>query len=259
MVNEFNEKCQVPPQVFRFLKNDLRTLAKSAAYRFGGSHQQPRHSLTRLSVPMQFTLKPIAQNESKFTDRELIEAALGGEESGFVQLVQRYQDRLIGAIQNNVGCRVMAEDIVQDAFIKAFRSLASFRHDSHFYTWIFRIALNSRRRYISQAKDDLSLESINGEQLLVSTDERVSPVGVAESREDRKQVHDALDRLNAQQRTLLILRELNGFDYKTIAEILRVKKGTVRSRLFRARAELRNELAGYYYASTESDRSQMPR
>ena len=196
---------------------------------------------------MQSTLNTEFKAESPLSDNDLIESALRGDESGFVGLVDRYQPRLLGAVQNLVGCQAFAEDIVQVAFMKAFLHLASFRRDSGFYTWLYRIALNSRRGCRTTTDVAISLDS-NIESLQLSfTDRLESPSAVAQRHEDRKQVREALSRISHHHRTILMLREFEGLDYQSIGEILHIGLGTVRSRLSRARAELRHELDKYQF------------
>lgn len=182
------------------------------------------------------------------SDRDLIDVQLSGAENAFEQLVQRYQERLTFAILKIVGSREMAEDIVQDAFTKAFLHLPSFRGDCGFYTWLFRIALNSRRDYFRMSKGTVSLESIDDAFHPEGLSQRNSPSADAERLEDCNQVQEALSRLNTRNRTILVLRELEFLDYATISRTLQIPIGTVRSRLCRARAELRLELASYHDA-----------
>ena len=183
------------------------------------------------------------QEQPSVSDRELIDAALSGDESGFVELVHRYEYRLFHAMIRNVGCSALAEDIVQETFLKVFRYLHSFRGDSGFYTWIHRIALNSRRGIVGMAKNTVSIDSSVNTQQSARTSPRESPTAVAERHEDHEQVHQALARLSSKHRRILTLREFDGLDYQAIANTLHLGMGTVRSRLSRARKELRRELA----------------
>lgn len=190
---------------------------------------------------------PVQQNDSA-TDRELIEAARLGRQYGFEQLVDRYQHRLFIAIRNDVGCPNLAEDIVQEAFVRAFRFLDSFKQQSNFYTWIYRIAMNSRRDYIRNRGRTMSLETVGENSCQASSDTRESPSGRFERTEDQQQVRAALSRLSEHHRRILILREFEGCDYQSIADRMHLNKGTVRSRLARARAQLRKELTAYVNA-----------
>ena len=186
------------------------------------------------------------------SDRDLIDAARRGEQFGFEQLVERYQNRLFIAMRNDVGCPILAEDIVQEAFVRAFRFLDSFKCQSHFYTWLYRIALNSRRDYIRNRGKTVSLETVGENSCQDSSKPSDRPDNRFERAEDQQQVREALGRLEENHRTILILREFEGFDYQSIADTLHLNKGTVRSRLARARASLRKELTAYVSAKSVS-------
>ena len=173
-------------------------------------------------------------------DRELIDATLRGDSAAFGALVRRYQDRLLSAVFHVSGSRDEAEDVVQEAFVQAYLKLTSFAGGSSLYTWLYRIAFNtaiSRRRKrrggLEQARD------LGGSE---PTDE-TEP---AEDRLLRKEraavVQRALAQLPDDFRTVLVLREMEGCDYDTIAQILDLPIGTVRSRLHRARLQLKTEL-----------------
>jgi RNA polymerase sigma-70 factor (ECF subfamily) len=191
-----------------------------------------------------------SQQADHASDRELIEAAKRGDRSGFERLVHRYQERLFISVRNSVHCPILAEDIVQEAFLKAFQYLDSFKLQSEFYTWLYRIALNSRLTYFRRLKKTLSLETVEDESIPMQSQSWESPTGRMERDEQQNQVRDALARLEEHHRLILMLREFEEFDYQTIATILDVKIGTVRSRLARARARLRAELNAY-----EADRN----
>jgi RNA polymerase sigma-70 factor (ECF subfamily) len=182
---------------------------------------------------------------SERSDGELIDWALQGNQRGFEELTHRYQDRLFASIRRDVGCPILAEDIVQDAFVRAFTALASFRGGSAFYTWLYRIAMNSRRTYMRKCHATVALQHDwdGGSQLQKATPD--SPSDRIERDETRVQVRQALSRLDENHRRILILREFDGHDYQTIAQVLRVNMGTVRSRLARARSRLKKELTPY--------------
>lgn len=185
-------------------------------------------------------------------DRDLIDAARRGEQIGFERLVERYQNRLFVSMRNDVGCPILAEDIVQEAFVRAFRFLDSFKHNSNFYTWLYRIALNSRRDYTRNRGRMVSLEAVSESSRQVSSGIDDTPEHRFERSEDQQQVRQALGRLSEHHRRILILREFEGFDYQSIADLMHLKKGTVRSRLARARAQLRKELSRYVSAKPDS-------
>ncbi len=186
------------------------------------------------------------------SDRDLIDAARRGEQFGFEQLMERYQNRLFIAMRNDVGCPILAEDIVQEAFVRAFRFLDSFRCHSNFYTWLYRIALNSRRDYTRNRGRMVSLETVCESSRQVSSEFDDTPDNCVERTEEQQQVRNALARLAEPHRRILILREFEGFDYQSIADLLHLNKGTVRSRLARARAQLRKELTAYVSAKPVS-------
>jgi len=176
-------------------------------------------------------------------DFQFVEAALAGQKEAFGQLVERYQDRLIHAISRYLGSVEDAHDVAQDAFVQAYTRLASFRGEAAFYTWLYRIAFNlamtrvRRRRpmqSLDQAKDSLGNEPID----LGATAE----TGILRE-EQARVVHMALGQLDEEFRQVIVLRELEGCAYEQIAQILEIPVGTVRSRLYRARIQLRDLLA----------------
>lgn len=175
-------------------------------------------------------------------DFQLIDDALAGRPSAFGDLVLRYQDRLYNTLVHVTGSVDDARDLVQEAFVQALVKLSSFQRGSAFYTWLYRIALNlaiSRRR---RRKSTASLDEIRQ----ASGDEPVgrldAPADRLERQERAEQVQAALARLSEEHRSVLVLREIDGYCYEEIAEMLEVPVGTVRSRLHRARLMLRDEL-----------------
>jgi RNA polymerase sigma-70 factor, ECF subfamily len=177
-------------------------------------------------------------------DAQLINETLSGDTAAFGQLVTLYQDRLYNTLAHVLGSSEDAYDVVQDAFVQAFLKLESFHRESAFYTWLYRIAFNvaiSRRR---RQKPSLSVEQAKestGEEPL-SRDE--APGGRLEQQERVCQVQAALALLSEEHRTVLVLREMDGCCYESIGEILDLPVGTVRSRLHRARLQLRELLKG---------------
>jgi RNA polymerase sigma-70 factor (ECF subfamily) len=172
----------------------------------------------------------------------LIDDALAGNTAAFGQLVVKYQDRLYNTIAHVIGSTEEAYDVVQDALVLAFVKLESFQRESAFYTWLYRIAFNVAVSRSRRRKPMLSVDQareLSGEE----------PPGRAESPGDRleqqervSQVQAALATLSEEHRTVLVLREMDGCCYETISEILDLPVGTVRSRLHRARLQLREQL-----------------
>ena len=175
-------------------------------------------------------------------DARLIEYSLDGDSSAFGQLVRKYQDRLFNTIVHVVGLREEAEDVVQEAFVQAFVKLETFQGNSAFYTWLYRIAFNtaiSRRR---RKKVGVSLEQTREMTGSEPEDHGDAPGDRLERQERVGQVRQAMDALSEEHRSILVLREMEGCCYDTISDILELPIGTVRSRLHRARMQLREEL-----------------
>jgi RNA polymerase sigma-70 factor (ECF subfamily) len=175
-------------------------------------------------------------------ETQLIDEALQGDAGAFELLVHKHQDRLYNAVVHVVGCREEAKDVVQDAFVQAFVKLDRFQRNSTFYTWLYRIAFNNavsrRRRRRVEASVEQRREQAGGEP----PDHGDSP-GDRLLREERvSQVQAALAALSEEHRAVLVLREIEGCCYDTIAEILNLSVGTVRSRLHRARSQMREHL-----------------
>jgi RNA polymerase sigma-70 factor (ECF subfamily) len=175
-------------------------------------------------------------------DAQLIDEALAGNSASFGQLVRRYQDRLYNTMVHVVNSCEEAQDVCQEAFVQAFVKLETFQRSSAFYTWLYRIAFNvaiSRRR---RRKPTVSVEQsreMTGEEPI---DNHEPPHQRLEQAERVAQVQAALATLTEEHRSILILRELEGFAYETISELLDLPVGTVRSRLHRARLQLREQL-----------------
>jgi RNA polymerase sigma-70 factor (ECF subfamily) len=181
-------------------------------------------------------------NQQPTTDADLVEAALRGDRDAFGELVERYQDRLFNMLVRITGSHEDAADAAQDAFVQAYQKLATFRGASQFYTWLYRIAMNQalsrRRRRRPTASIDAGKDAVGDEPV----DAGESPEGCMLSRERAEHVQTALARLGEQHRKILVLREMEGCSYEAIADILQLPVGTVRSRLFRARMQLRDGL-----------------
>jgi RNA polymerase sigma-70 factor (ECF subfamily) len=179
---------------------------------------------------------------SRAIDADFIDQTLQGNTEAFGELVRKYQDRLYNVVVRIVGCRTEAEDIVQEAFVRAFVTLKSFRQDCAFFTWLYRLAVNLALTHMRQKRLAVSLEV--GCELGASEpiDQSASPMDKLMREERGPVINAALAELSEEYRTILVLREIEQFDYATIAEILRVKIGTVRSRLHRARMQMRKLL-----------------
>ncbi|MYN10427.1 RNA polymerase sigma factor RpoE [Pseudoduganella aquatica] len=175
------------------------------------------------------------------SDQLLVERVQAGERQAFDLLVAKYQRRLMRLVSRIVHDPAEAEDVVQETFIKAYRAIRRFRGDSAFYTWLYRIGINtaknflasqSRRTPTSTENDAEQAESFDsGEQLRdINT-----PESVLASQQIARTVNAAMDALPLDLRTAIVLREIEGLSYEEIADIMSCPIGTVRSRIFRAR------------------------
>jgi len=177
-------------------------------------------------------------------DRRLIAECLGGQRDAFGELVSRYQARLYNAALRLVQSPDDAADVVQDAFLSAFQALHTFKGDAEFFTWLYRIAFNTAISLKRKKRPTTSLETHKGETGIDPDDpsEYVKPGAAIERTEDEQQLSDAIARLSPEHREVLLLKDIEGLKYEDIAELLGVPIGTIRSRLHRARLELRDLL-----------------
>ncbi len=193
-------------------------------------------------------------------DQALISATRSGDRSAFGRLVVKYQDRLFNSIVQVLRQELDAQDVVQDAFVLAFTKLHSFQGNSSFYTWLFRIARNLAITRLRSRKSMVSLDAGTNEMSdqplrLAVVDEQPMPDERLQRNEEIRRLHQALGRLSDEHRSILVLRELEDLDYDAIAEILQIPVGTVRSRLHRARMQLREELERMMDPQDRSSRS----
>lgn len=176
-------------------------------------------------------------------DRRLIAECLGGRQDAFGVLVSRYQGRLYNAVIRLVAHPEDAADIVQDAFLNAYQGLHTFKGDAELFTWLYRIAFNAAISLKRKKRATVSLGA-GPEGGIDPTDpaEYVRPGAALERNEDEAQLQHAMSRLSQEHQEVLILKDIEGLKYEEIAEILGVPIGTIRSRLHRARLELRELL-----------------
>ena len=175
-------------------------------------------------------------------DATLIEETLAGDSEAFGSLVNRYQGRLYNSVMHMAGNAEDARDIVQDAFVQAFVRLESFRRASGFYTWLYRIAFNLTVSHHRRKKPAVSIERVRQSCGREPSEPGEGPEGHAKQKETCQKIRAAIAQLPEQQRWVVVLREIDGCDYQTIADILQLPIGTVRSRLCRARLALRDLL-----------------
>lgn len=181
------------------------------------------------------------------TDQELVRRVQAGDQTAFNLLVLKYQHRVLKLVGRFVNDAAEAEDVAQEAFLKAYRALASFRGDSAFYTWLYRIAINTAKNaLVSQRRRpvdfDLDLQDPEQYDRQAKLKEADTPEGVLLTDEIRAVVEEAMEQLPEDLRTAIVLRELEGLSYEEIAEAMDCPVGTVRSRIFRAREAIDKKL-----------------
>ena len=181
-------------------------------------------------------------------DRHLVERAQRGDKHAFELLVSKYQRRLLRLLSRYMRDQGEVEDVAQETFIKAYRALPSFRGDSAFYTWLYRIGINTAKNFLiasgrrvptATEHDVEEAEAFDeGEQLRdINT-----PESLLMSKEIAATVNAAMDDLPADMRSAIMLREIDGLSYEEIAAIMSCPIGTVRSRIFRAREDIAKKL-----------------
>lgn len=175
----------------------------------------------------------------QITDQVLVERAQQGDKKAFNLLVIRYQNRVAGLLTRYVA-RDDIPDLVQESFIKAYRSLGSFRGESAFYTWLYRIAVNTAKNHLTALgrrppKEDILAEDAESYDSGVHLREADTPENLVLSDELKRIVFDTIENLPDELKTAITLREIEGLSYEEIAEVMQCPVGTVRSRIFRAR------------------------
>lgn len=179
------------------------------------------------------------------SDQSLIDQTLAGRREAFGLLVERYQHRLFHGLLHALGSAEDAQDVAQDAFVNAFEKLASFKGQAAFYSWLFRIALNAgisakRKTRRMTASVDARREATGLEP--ADDDPSNEPSHAMHVSDRQRLVRQALSELSDEFRTALVLKEMDGMSYEEIATVVDVPLGTVRSRIHRARLELRAKL-----------------
>lgn len=182
------------------------------------------------------------QNRTEIPDVELIEAVLAGRESAFAALVDRYKDRVFRLLGRYCRDPVECEDLAQDVFLKVFRKLHTFQHESAFFTWLYRIAVNAATDHLSRASHR-RLRLVGDDAVLdAGSDRDDNPAAPLMQAELAAVTRSIVASLPEKFRTILVLREFEDLSYTEIAQVLQIQLGTVESRLFRARQRFREAL-----------------
>jgi len=173
-------------------------------------------------------------------DQELVERVQSGEKAAFDILVRKYEHKLANVISRYIHDPNEVLDVAQDAFIKAYRALPNFRGDSAFYTWLYRIAINTAKNHLVAAgrrppKDDIDAQEAEQFDAGTGLKEYATPERLALRSELAETIQEAIEALPEELRVAIVLRELEGLSYEEIASAMECPIGTVRSRIFRAR------------------------
>lgn len=189
--------------------------------------------------------------ENELSDEELVLQSQKGDLSAFDQLVRRYYPKIYGLVYNMTGNREDAEDVVQDVFVKAHAKLGSFRGKARFYTWVYRIAINStinfrkkRTRKAAMRLDDLNPD-VKQDQAFMRLFSGETPLRRVKLNELQKKLNAAIQTLSDKHKQAVILHDIQGLPHEEIAKIMKCSVGTVRSRLFYARRKLQEELTEF--------------
>lgn len=193
-------------------------------------------------------------------DADLVARVQQGDKRAFDLLVLKYQRKIIRLLSRMIREPSEVEDVAQEAFIKAYRALPQFRGDSAFYTWLYRIAINTARNWqaankrrpmgasVIETEDDETFDQID------NLTDISTPESLMASRQVVDTVNAAIDALPEDLRTAIVLREIEGLSYEDIAQTMNCPIGTVRSRIFRAREAIAAQLRPVLEAGTEQSR-----
>jgi len=215
------------------------------------------HAIQNVFDPDTNIRQPVRQSDQVEAERErmseaqvdqlLVERVQKGDKKAFDLLINKYQHRIISLVARYVADQTEALDVAQEAFIKAYRAIDRFRGDSAFYTWLYRIAINTAKNWLVAKKrrpPTSDIDAVEAEQY--DMDSRLKEQGTPENElmreEIRRTVYDTIAALPDDLRTAIILREMDGMSYEEIAVTMECPIGTVRSRIFRAREAIDEKL-----------------
>jgi RNA polymerase sigma-70 factor (ECF subfamily) len=198
----------------------------------------------------------VRETEAGAGERQLVAAARGGDHRAFEALVLKYQDRIYRLIQRLVNGSDVVDDLAQEVFIRAYRSLGDFKGESSLYTWLYKIALNlCRNHYRTQGRRPAHEELDEADGATGSVAAAGTPEEEAFQREFWEHLRRGLDELPAEQREAVVFCDLEGMSYEEMADVMGVPIGTVRSRIFRGRRALQGRLAAFHVGSGAVGRS----
>jgi len=201
-------------------------------------------SIENKSIPME--TKPV--NPERAIDQKLVEKAQKGDKRAFGILVEKYHKKLTRLLARMVRDQSEIEDIVQDSFIKAYRAINNFRGDSAFYTWLYRIGINTAKNHLvslgrrPKAMNDVEIEDVENFEDGQELRNVETPENSMMTKEIVATVNDTIESLPDELKEAISLREMDGLSYEEIAELMQCPIGTVRSRIFRAREAIADKL-----------------
>jgi RNA polymerase sigma-70 factor, ECF subfamily len=187
-------------------------------------------------------------NPNREIDAKIVEAIRAGDAGAYRELVEKYQSRIYAMICGMVRDREEAHDLTQDAFVKAFKNLDRFRLEASFYTWLYRIASNVSIDWLRKQKRrkhdefDESRAARDSAGMIDPIYQKQSPGKELERSQLKDRIFDAMETLSPEHRQIVLLREVEGYSYSEIAEVMGIPEGTVMSRLFYARRKLQGLL-----------------
>ena len=187
---------------------------------------------------------------TEYSDHQLVERVKQGDQKAFELLVYKYERKIERLVSRMVRDSDAVADIVQETFIKAYRALPNFRGEAQFYTWLYRIAVNTAKKFLLEEKrSPIYKDTINKDDETFSAEDRLidieTPETVLAARQISEAVNSAIEALPEELRQSITLREIEGLSYEEIAEAMGCPVGTVRSRIFRAREAIAKKLRPY--------------
>lgn len=208
---------------------------------------QYAHSATNVAVSQRKAEVECARMSEAQVDQLLVEQVQKGDKRAFDLLISKYQHRIVSLVTRYVNDHAEALDVAQEAFIKAYRAIGNFRGESAFYTWLYRIAINTAKNWLVAQKrrpPASDIDAVDAEQY--DMDSRLKDKGTPENEllreEIRQTVYGTIAELPEDLRTAIVLREMDGMSYEEIATTMECPIGTVRSRIFRAREAIDEKL-----------------
>ncbi len=199
-----------------------------------------------IKTPVAMEIKPV--NPERAIDQKLVEKAQKGDKRAFGILVEKYHKKLTRLLARMVRDQSEIEDIVQDSFIKAYRAINNFRGDSAFYTWLYRIGINTAKNHLvslgrrPKAMNDVEIEDVENFEDGQELRNLETPENLMMTKEIVTTVNDTIESLPDELKEAISLREMDGLSYEEIAELMQCPIGTVRSRIFRAREAIAEKL-----------------